>query len=77
VWRIARKLFRRFAVRTGQCPLYPRKQTFGGAIAMSALCQKQKHLGIGRAPFCRSSQDCDFAHNNSLRPCVLLRRILS
>ena len=24
-----------------QCPLYPQKQTFIGAILMSALCQKQ------------------------------------
>jgi hypothetical protein len=25
---------------SGACPLYPRKRTFGGAVGMSALCQR-------------------------------------
>jgi len=28
----------------GQCPLYPRKQTWFGTFVMSALCQKQTSL---------------------------------
>src|SRR4029077_8938778 len=27
-----------------RCPLYPRKRTFGGAVSMSALCQKRTLL---------------------------------
>src|SRR5215471_18354283 len=26
---------------SASCPLYPRKRTFGGALGMSALCQKR------------------------------------
>jgi hypothetical protein len=33
-----------------RCPLYPRKRTFGGAILMSAKCQKRTRTAAIRSP---------------------------
>jgi hypothetical protein len=37
-------------VTSGRCPHYPRKRTFTGATAMSALCQKQTSRAKRRSP---------------------------